>query len=123
MFGVKLRIKHSLAHPGDARLKALLQQWHDIAPRSDFESCVWRRIRTAAAAESAAPGRGVILRAWLTVAPAWAPAMAATVGILVGGTMALTAPPTRPEPYSVAPLLHSRTLAGAYLTMVSGGAR
>ncbi|MDP2989126.1 MAG: hypothetical protein Q8O57_00985 [Kiritimatiellota bacterium] len=123
MFGVKLRIKHSLTHPGDARLKAVLQQWPAIEPRSDFESCVWRRIRTAAAAESTAPGLWVIVRGWLSAEPAWAPAMAATVGLLVGVAMALFAPQTRTGPYFASPLLHSQTLTGAYLTMVSGGTR
>lgn len=123
MFGVKFRSEHNLAHPDDARLKALLQQWPGIEPRADFEFCVWRRIRTAATAESTAPGLWVVVRGWLAAEPAWVPAMAATAGILVGVALALSAPQTRTGPYSAAPLLHSQTLAGAYLTMVSGEAR
>lgn len=123
MFGTKLRTKHSLVHPDDARLKAILQQWHGLEPRSDLESCVWRRIRVAAAAESAAPGLWAIVRGWLSVEPAWVPAMAATAGLLVGVAMALSVPQTRPGPSSTASLLHAQTLTGAYLTMVSGGAR
>ena len=121
MFGVKFRTKHNLAHPGDARLKALLQQWPGIEPRPGFESCVWRRIRVASAAESSAPGLWVIVRGWLSAEPAWVNAMAATAGLLVGVALALSAPQTRTGPYSTAPLLHAQTLTGAYLTMVSGG--
>ena len=134
MLGVKLRSEHNLAHPADARLKAALQQWSAIEPRADFESCVWRRLRVADAAESSAPGLWVIARGWLTRAgealrrslaaePAWVHAMAATAGLVVGVALALSAPQTHTGPNSVAPLLHSRTLTGAYLTMVSGGAR
>lgn len=123
MFGVKLRSKHSLAHPADPRLKAVLQQWPAVEPRADFESCVWRRIRAAAAAESTAPGLWVIVRGWLSAEPAWVPAMAATAGLLVGVALALSGPQPRTGPYSTAPLLHAQTLTGAYLTMVSGGAR
>ncbi|MBU4198401.1 MAG: hypothetical protein KKG09_09270 [Verrucomicrobia bacterium] len=123
MFDIKLRSKHNVAYPGDARLKALLQQWHGIDPRSDFESCVWRRIRVASAEEVIAPGLWVILRGWLAAEPAWVPAMAATAGLLFGVSLALSAPHTHPGPYSTASLLHAQTLAGGYLTMVSGGAR
>jgi len=123
MFGIKLRSKHNLAHPGDARLKAVLQQWHGIEPRSDFEFCVWRRIRAVAAAESSAPGLWVIARGRLTTEPAWVPAMAAAAGLVIGVLTALSVPQTRTGPYSIAPLFHAQTLTGAYLTMVSGGAR
>jgi type III secretory pathway component EscS len=123
MFGIKLRNKHTLSHPGDARLKALLQQWPGIEPRSDLESCVWRRIRAASAEESTAPGLWMILRGWLSAEPVWVHAVAVTVGLLVGVLTALSAPQTRTGPYSTAPLLHAQTLTGAYLTMVSGGAR
>src|SRR5450830_772485 len=107
MFGIKLRSQHNFAHPGDARLKALLQQWPGIEPRSDFESCVWRRIRVAAAAESRAPGLWVIVRGWLSAEPAWVHAAAAAAGLLVGVSMALSVPQTRTGAYSTAPLLHA----------------
>lgn len=123
MFGIKFRSKHNIAHPGDARLKAMLQQWHGIEPRADFESCVWRRIRAASAAESTAPSLRVIVRGWLAAEPVWVHAVAAAAGLMVGVSLALAAPQTRTSPYSAAPLLHSQTLTGAYLTMVSGGAR
>lgn len=123
MFGVKLRSKHNLSHPGDARLKAVLRQWHGIEPHANFESCVWRRIRTAAAAESTVPGLWVIVRGWLNAEPAWIHAVAAAAGLMVGVSLALSAPQTHTGPSSAAPFLHSRTLTGAYLTMVSGGAR
>ena len=123
MFGKWFKIKRNVADYSGPRLKAVLQQWHGIEPRSDFESCVWRRIRTAAVAESNAHGFWVILRGWLVAEPAWVHAMAATAGLLVGVAMALPAPQTRTGTYSAAPLLHSQTLAGAYLTMVSGGSR
>src|SRR5450759_991531 len=110
MFGVKFRSKHNFSHPGDARLKALLQQWHAIEPRSDFESGVWRRIHAAAAAESSAPGLWVIVRGWLSAEPAWVNAMAATAGLLAGVALALSAPQTRTGSYSTAPLLHAQTL-------------
>ncbi|MFH1969361.1 MAG: hypothetical protein ABIJ53_03475 [Verrucomicrobiota bacterium] len=123
MFGVKFRSKHNIAHPDDARLKAVLPHWHGLEPRSNFESCVWRRIRVAAAAESTVPGLWVILRGWLSAEPAWVPAMAAITGLLVGVSLALSVPQTRTGPSSTAPLLNAQTLTGAYLTMVSGGAR
>lgn len=123
MIDVKSGTQHSLAHPDDVRLKAVLQQWPDIEPRFDFESCVWRRIRVAATAESTAPGLWVIVRGWLNAEPAWVHAVAATAGLLVGVSLALVAPQTRTGPYSTASLLNAQTLTGAYLTMVSGGAR
>ena len=123
MFGVKFRSEHNLAHPADARLKAVLQQWPAIEPRFDFESCVWRRIRVAYAEESTAPGLWGKVRGWLSAEPAWVHAVAAAAGLVVGVSMALSVPQTRTSSYPAAPLLYAQTLTGAYITMVSGGAR
>lgn len=126
--------KHNLAQPDDARLKAVLQQWPGLEPRADFAARVWQGIHAPRAAEARANPLWTIIRAWLTrlgealrrslaAEPAWVYAMAATAGIMVGVSMALSAPPPRAVPYSAAPLFHSQTLAGAYLTMASGGSR
>lgn len=122
MIDRRFNVRHD-TDPGDLQLQKALQHWHGIEPRSGFESRVWRRIRAAPAAEFTAPGLWAILRGCLAAEQAWVPAMAATAGLLIGVALALSVPQPRAAPYSAAPLLHSRTLAGAYLTMVSGGAR
>jgi len=123
MFGKWFKIKRNVADYSGPRLKALLQQWHGIEPRSDFESCVWRRIRAVAAEESTAPGFWVILRGWLSTEPPWVHAVAATLGILVGVSLALSMPQTRTGPEFATPLVQVQSLTDAYLTMVSGGTR
>ncbi|MFA5042893.1 MAG: hypothetical protein WC381_06360 [Kiritimatiellia bacterium] len=123
MVDINLRFRRSLAHSDEARLKTALQHWHAIEPRADFESCVWRRICAAAAAESAAPGLWAIARGWLNVEPAWVRAVAAIIGIVAGVSAALSVPQTRADPESAASLLPAQTLTGAYLAMASGGVR
>ena len=108
---------------GDARLKAVLQQWRGPEPAANFTSGVWRRVRASPAASPQAAGVWTILRGWLTADPAWVQAVAAAVGIVVGIGAAFAGPPPCAFDLAPAPFAHSQTLAGAYVSMVSGGMR
>lgn len=120
MFNANSKNKPDPDHPGNARLKALLQQWRGIEPSATFEAAVWRHIRAAAVEGQQVPRLWSIARTWLSAESAWVPAMAAA-GLLLGVALALAMPQARP--YYAAPLVNSQTLAGAYLGMASGGIR
>jgi hypothetical protein len=122
MFGQQSHPRREDAPPRDERLHALLRRWQGVEPRAGFEAAVWRRIRSAPGEEPQARPFAAI-RAWFAPQPAWVNAVAATAGIAAGVLVALSAPGTRDSRQIAAPLLHSQTLAGAYLTMVTGGTR
>lgn len=96
----------------DDKLKQLLGRWREIEPRAQFEADVLRRIRQTA------PER----ISWLDqfgLRPAWVQAVAMLAGIAVGLHAGLG-----PSPQSQnTALLKSGTLAGNYVSMISGGAR
>lgn len=106
----------------DLRLRALLREWPTPDPRGGFEAAVWRRIRAAAAEIRPLPGRSHV-RCWLALRPAWANALAAAAGIVVGVGLAVAGSGAQAGRLADEPLLHSQTLAGSYLTMVTGGTR
>ncbi len=123
MFERHLRPESGKTQEGDERLAALLQEWKGVEPQSNFESCVWRRIRAASALEQRPLPALTVLRDWFVPRTAWANAMAAAAGIIVGVGLALSTPAMRDGHQTNEPLLHSQTLTGSYLTMVTGGTR
>ena len=123
MFGRRFRWEGGKVQEGDERLSALLEQWKGLEPRANFEAAVWRRIRTASAPEQRRLPLVITLRDWFVPRPAWASAMAAAAGIVVGVGLAFSTPAARDGRQADEPLLHSQTLAGSYLTMMTGGTR
>jgi hypothetical protein len=109
--------------PADDRLDALLSQWRAIEPAADFEAGVWRRIRSAAAAEPHGLTLIDIMRDWIVPQPAWSSAIAAAAAILIGIWAGSSAPSARAGRQAAEPLLQAQTLAGSYLTMVTGETR
>jgi hypothetical protein len=96
----------------DDKFKQLLGQWCDIEPRAQFEADVLRRIRQTKPVQAS----------WLEqfgLRPAWVQAMAMIAGVALGAYAGLS--PTSPA--QNAALLKSGTLAGNYVSMISGGAR
>ncbi|MBI2441279.1 MAG: hypothetical protein HYV35_07915 [Lentisphaerae bacterium] len=143
MFNFNSNSRPHPEHPSDPRLTALLQEWRGIEPSPTFEASVWRRIRSAAVKEQPLPGLWAVAirsawqamhsawqaRGWLRAETVWTPTLAAA-GLVLGVSLALALPQPRSGPdfavyhaLSVAPLINSRTLAGAYLTVTSGGIR
>ena len=116
-------LKNNPTQDDDSGLTALLHAWKGLEPHTGFETAVWRRIHAVSAPKS--PVLSIFGRLWEWVAPypAWASAMAAAAGILVGVGLAFSEPALRKSHQADEPLLHSRTLAGSYLTMTTGGPR
>ena len=106
---------HSLMNPNDDKLRTLLKQWHDIEPRGDFETNVWRRIRLAADERPVRIGL-IETMGRLLWRPAWSVAAVLLVATLAGlwGGVAST---SRQAGTSQTELqfLGSGTLAGSYL--------
>jgi hypothetical protein len=99
----------------DDKLKSLLAQWRNIDPPQDFDSAVWRRIRGTSLE---GPGWLEEIRAWVWTQPAWATVLAVVVGMAMGGYAGFSRAPDRGQ----VALLRPGTLAGNYVSMVSGGA-
>ena len=123
MFGKRYRLGSSEARVGDERLSALLQGWKGLETHLNFEAAVWRRIRAAAVSEPRAFPAVTTLRDWFVPRSAWVNAMAAAAGIFVGVGLAFFALAARDGRHANEPLLQARTLAGSYITMVTGGTR
>ena len=109
--------------PEDQRLHGLLRAWRGAEPTADFEAAVWRRLREADL--PAARRAGLAGRQPLRFSPgrAWANALAAAAGVMVGVGLAFSAAAPQSGRHGDEPLLHARTLAGAYLALVAGGGR
>lgn len=107
----------------DDRLSALLQEWKGIEPRANFETAVWRRIRTVSVLESQGQSLVDILRDCILPHPVWVNALAAMAAIMVGVLAGFSVPSARDGRQTAEPLLHSQTLAGSYLAMASGDTR
>ena len=122
MIPKELRTNTDERPPADDRLDALLSQWKGIEPGAAFEAGVWRRIRVASAAEPRGLSLIEMLRDWIVPRPAWSSAIAAAAAILIGIWAGFSAPPARAGRQAAEPLLNPQTLAGSYLTMVTGGA-
>ena len=110
---------HPNARNHDARLRSLLQQWHPIETTDTFNASVWQRIR----AEQNPAASNVLYERFT---PRWIGlnAAAAAAGLILGVGLALTAasaPSNHTTPDQ--PLLRSQTLAGSYLTLVTGETR
>jgi anti-sigma factor RsiW len=105
----------------DDKLKALLRQWRDIEPKTNFEANVWRRIRLAEQPEN----RSII--GWLQRLiwqPAFSVVTAIAVAALVGawsGTR--SAPQSTAQEQSELGFLSSGTLAGSYAQLTTRGTR
>jgi len=104
--------------PREDRLNAVLGEWRGVKPPANFEAAVWGRIRAVSASESFGGWLARILGDAILPPSAWATSMAAALAILIGVLWAGQGRHQADEP-----LLHSRTLAGAYLAMATGGTR
>jgi hypothetical protein len=106
------------AEPRDARLRVLLRTWRVMEPSPGFEDAVWRKIRAEArpCPNVSAPSPAI----WAAARPIWLHAAAATFGIVLGISLAhathADSPPTRAAQQTLSP----HTLAGAYLTLLTG---
>lgn len=114
-------VLNATPHDGtDDELHALLGCWPGVQPEPGFDAAVWRRIRMCRQPGTA--GISTMLEA-LRVLPAWPMAVAASVllvfGMWLGGLV-----PRGPRHSEINhPLLHPRTVAGAYLSLATGGGR
>ncbi len=108
----------------DEQLRALLKQWREIEPKTNFESNVLRRIHLAHTEE---PGRmtvlELLLRRWLW-RPALAVAAAVVVSVIVGSSAGVL---TSRKPMTAASgelqFLGSGTLAGGYVKLTTENKR
>ena len=106
---------YQLMNQNDDKLSALLKKWRDIEPRGNFESNVWRQIRTAAepAVETV---NWIDLIGRLLWQPAWSVVAAMVVAVIVGvwgGIASVPRPIDRPT--AELQFLSPGTLAGSYL--------
>ena len=104
-------------------LGKLFKQWRDIEPRADFQANVWRRIRLAEAAQTAAPER-LSLAEWLAWRPAWAVAAAVVVSAILGSSAGVLSARRGASPFhGETQFLSGGTLAGGYVKLASNPAR
>lgn len=119
MFGKQYNGNGEVGQMRDPRLHTLLGRWQGIEPRADFEAGVWRRIHAASEPDTADVPLFVMPSPWRRLHPAVVTALAASVAIVVGvwagGSLA-----ARGHDRGAPPLLHTQTLAGAYLAMAAG---
>ena len=104
----------------DNELRALLRGWPGIQPEPGFEVAVWHRIRMCRQPGTA--GMSTMLEA-LRVLPAWPMAVAASVLLVFGMWLGGAVPRGSRHSGNNHPLLHPRTVAGAYLSLATGGGR
>lgn len=115
--------RHNCPQQLDERLHSLLHEWRGIEPSANFETEVWKRIHAASVTEqqdtpsSITPRKAVVLRL------AWANAIAAAAGLVIGIGLAVATSATHDGSHADEALLHSQTLTGSYLTMVAGVTR
>lgn len=104
--------------PGEeVSLRSILRAWPAIEPSCGFDAAVWQRLERL---ETASAWSGI--RRFGHPRPAWAAAAALVVGALLGAMLARQAVPTPSSVHrSGAVLLHTETLAGAYVALVAGG--
>jgi hypothetical protein len=104
----------------DERLSVLLRQMPAVEPGADFESAVWRRIRTVPVAQPA--GLWDRWLDWFLPHPVWAGAAAAAVALAIGLLAGLATPGhARAAAHENHPLLHPGTLMGTYAALSEGG--
>lgn len=123
MFGRRAAERETEQCARDAHLSTLLRQWKGVEPSADFETAVWRRIRTASASEPRSLSIIGFVRDWILSHPALASVAAAAAAIVVGGLAGISVPMTQESHQAAEPLLHTQTLAGSYLAMATGGSR
>ena len=123
MLGRRSSPERSRLQDGNEHLSRLLQEWQGIEPRVNFEEGVWRRIRAVAASSQQPNPARAILRSWFVPRPVWVSAAATVAGVVLGVGLAFSTSAARDARPTDEPLLYARTLAGSYLTMVTGGAR
>ncbi len=120
MVGDRYKSKIDKTAEDDARLSALLRQWEGVEPRDDFDAAVWRKIRMGLPTEfRRAPRSGRLLR-WVPARLAGTTAIAAAAAVVVGVGMGFLSQRTVPMRPASHPLLQSRTVAGAYLSAITG---
>lgn len=114
---------YQLMNQDDDRLHALLKQWRDIEPPSNFQANVWRQIRAAVKpAVDTVNWIDVIGR--LLWQPAWSVVAAMVVALTVGVWGGVASVPRQIErPTAELRFLSSGTLAGGYAQMTSKDAR
>lgn len=109
--------------PSDERLDALLKQWRDIEPRTDFEGNVWRRVRTNRAEHAERVNLIELIGRWLRQ-PAMTMAVAVVASVVIGLSAGLL---TARRPMAVASselrFMSAGTLAGGYVKASTEGAR
>ncbi len=119
MFAKRYTGEDKVGQTRDSRLNAVLGRWQGIEPSADFEAGVWHRIQTASQPETAGVPLFVMPSPWRRLHPAVLTALAASVAIMVG-IWAGGSPAARGHDRGAHPLLHTQTLAGAYLAMSAG---
>lgn len=103
-------------------LTEMLHTWHGIDPPAGFEAAVWQRIDGLN--EKTIAASGDLARVLLWPRAAWVLSLAAVlVGVALGAAWSRVAgsPPSRHA--STEALFNAQTLAGAYVNLLSGGAR
>jgi hypothetical protein len=107
----------------DGRVDALIREWKSPPPGASFEAAVWRRIRASPRVQPAWIRVLEALRDSFAPQPVWVPAMVVLAAVLLGTGVGFLSSGTDRHHLVSEPLLESRTLAGAYLAMSTGGVR
>ena len=123
MPGNRFRSESGMDAAGIEGLSALLRQWKGVEPRSDFEAAVWRKIRMVSPTGIRRITQAGRFPGWLTLYPARTTAVAAAAAVIVGIGMGFLSQRTYPIHPPTHPLLQSRTVAGAYLSVATGELR
>jgi hypothetical protein len=110
---------YQLMKQKDEKLSALLKQWRDIEPPTNFEANVWRQIR-AAAAPAVETVSWIDLIGRLLWRPAWSVVAAMGVALIVGVWGGIASVPRQiGRPTAELRFLSTGTLAGSYVQMAS----
>lgn len=104
----------------DEKLSALLKQWRDIEPPTNFEANVWRQIRVAATSPAVDTANWIDLIGRLLWQPAWSVVAIVVVALVVGVWGGVASVPRQTVgPTAELRFLSSGTLAGSYAQMTS----
>jgi hypothetical protein len=110
---------YQLMNQNDDKLSALLKQWRDVEPPTNFEANVWRQIRVAAA-PAVETVNWIDLIGRLLWQPAWSVVAAMVVALIVGVWGGIASVPRQTNtPTAELQFLSSGTLAGGYAQMLS----
>ncbi len=100
-------------------LRAVLRKWADIEPSPHFRQAVWQRIHAAPGTTFDVSPVGLV-RSRFPAQWGWASAAAVAAAVVIGSLAGVIASVRDMRSAASEPLLHTRTIAGAYFFAATG---